>query len=85
MIGRKVCDICCWKCKHHRAWSGIWHCSYRSEDARKKAALNAKRNEFDTEVLRISDAYRRRKKEEARQQAIKDARARARYAREHTK
>ena len=56
---------------------------YKPPEVAKAEAIRKKRNEFEAEVAKISEAYRKRRREEARLQAIKDARARARYKRQN--
>jgi hypothetical protein len=76
--GERVCDVCCWKCKHHIAWSGIWRCGYRSREDRMSDARKKAQDRFNAENEKISAAYHTRRKEEARLRAIKRARAKAR-------
>ena len=79
----KVCATCCYHCEHHVSWSGIWRCSYITPELRKEQALKKKRASFDEEVQKISAAYSRKRRDEARQRAIKTTRARARRQRQN--
>lgn len=76
-IGRRVCDICCWKCADHISWSGIWKCGYRSPEEKRAAAVSARKAEEAEEIRKISKAYQARRREEAKLRAIKSARAKA--------
>ena len=57
---------------------------YKPPEVAKAGAIRKKRNEFEAEVAKISEAYKSRRREEAKLQAIKDARARARYQRQNS-
>lgn len=83
MRGGRVCAECCRLCEYHTSWSGIWKCTYKTPETVREQAVQARQNEFEAEVAKISEAYRKRKKEEARLRAIKDARAGARYKRQN--
>ena len=78
MTGRRVCDACCYRCEHRVSWSGIWRCGFRTEEQRREDAIRRAKERFDAENLKISRAYQKRRKEAARQRAIKRARAKAR-------
>lgn len=78
MTGGRVCADCCYRCEHHVSWSGIWRCGYRSPEERKAEARKKAQQRFEEENAKISEAFKARKKEEARQWAIKQARAKAR-------
>ena len=71
--GSRVCDRCCFECEHHVGWSGIWSCNYISQSDKKEAAMKRARDRFNEENKRISSAYMKRRKEEARKRAIKSA------------
>lgn len=75
---RRVCDVCCFNCEHHRRWSGLWECTFRTPEERREAAIKRNRERFEEENRKVSQAYWERKREEARLRAIKAARARAR-------
>lgn len=75
--GKRVCDVCCLKCEHHFIWSGLWDCGYRTAEELREERRKRARDRFEAENLRISKAYHARRKEEARQWAIKQAKARA--------
>ena len=79
--GRRVCDICCLRCEHHIRFSGIWSCSYESEEMRRERRRKRMQERFEEENARISRAYHQRRREEARQWAIKQAKARAKKSR----
>jgi hypothetical protein len=83
MTGRRVCDHCCYKCEHRASWSGLWKCEYTTPEDRKEAARKRAQQRFDDENLKISRAFYKRKKEEAKQRAIKAAKARARQKRQN--
>lgn len=74
--GRRVCDICCWRCEYHTAWSGIWRCAYRTEEIRMQEARQRAQDRFNTENEKISEAFYKRRREEAKRRAIKAAKAR---------
>jgi len=76
--GQRVCADCCYRCEHHISWSGIWHCGFRSEEQLREERRKRARDRFDEENRKISEAFMKKRKEEARQWAIKKARARAR-------
>ena len=78
---KKVCDCCCFRCEHHLSWSGVWRCAYITPEQRRENAKKKAQERFDQENLRISRAYHEKRKEEARQRAIKQARAKARKER----
>lgn len=71
--GSRVCDICCFECEHHVGWSGIWSCNYITDGEKKENALRRARDRFDKENQKVSDAYIRRRKAEAKKRAIKNA------------
>ena len=73
--GKRVCAACCYKCEHHIRWSGLWKCEYVTPEDRREQALIRARARFEDESRRISQAYTKKKKEEARQRAIKAAKA----------
>ena len=76
--GRRVCDICCYRCEHHLTWSGTWRCRYITEEEKKAERLKRSRERFESENRKISAAYYDRRREERREWAIKQAKARAR-------
>ena len=76
MTGRRVCDRCCYECEHHISWSGIWRCGYITPQDRHEDIQRRIRDKFEEENIRISKAYHRKRKEEARKRAIKNAKAR---------
>ena len=71
--GKRVCAACCYKCEYHKSWSGLWKCEYIPPEDRYIQALARARARFEDESRRISQAYTKKKKEEARQRAIKAA------------
>lgn len=73
--GKRVCDICCLNCSYHVRWSGIWRCAYVSEAKKREEVKRRIRNSFEEENRRVSEAYYRKKREEARKRAIKAAKA----------
>ena len=76
--GERVCADCCCRCEYHRSWSGIWTCIYVDPETRKQDVLKRSNARFNEEVERISAAYIRKKKAEARERAIKAAKAKKR-------
>lgn len=73
--GCKVCDMCCYKCEHHRSWSGLWECTYKSADKRHEEARKRAQSRFNSECAEVTQIYRERRREYARKRAIKAARA----------
>ena len=73
----RVCAECCRLCEYHRSWSGIWKCCYITQEQRNAEARKRAQERFDAESMKISLAYREKKREQARQRAIRSARARA--------
>ncbi len=78
LTGERVCDICCFECEHHFKWSGLWRCRYITEEEKRAERLKRARERFESENQKISAAYYERRREERREWAIKQARARAR-------
>ena len=76
--GRRVCDECCYRCEYHISCSGIWKCKYVTPEEKRDDVQRRIRERFEEEERKISEAYKKRRKEEARQRAIKQARAKAR-------
>ena len=74
--GRRVCDECCYRCEHRVSWSGIWRCSYITEEERREQARQRAQERFASESMKISEAYMKRKREQARERAVKAAKAR---------
>ena len=83
MTGRRVCDHCCYKCEHRVSWSGLWKCEYTTPEDRREAARQRAQQRFEDENRRISEAFNKRRKEQARERAIKAAKARARQERQN--
>ena len=75
--GRRVCAECCYRCEHHVAFSGTWHCSYITEKEKREIRLRRAQERFDTENAKISAAFHKERKEKAREWAIKKAKQRA--------
>lgn len=75
--GRRVCAECCRQCEHHVSWSGIWRCRYITPDEKRTEARRRIQARFDAESMKISQEYRRKKREQAKQRAIKAARDKA--------
>ena len=73
--GKRVCDECCYRCEYHVSWSGIWRCKYVTPEDRREDVQRRIRERFEEEERKISEAYNRRRREEARQRAIKKAKA----------
>lgn len=74
--GRKVCAECCYRCDLHVSWSGIWRCSYISQEEKRAEARRKAQERFDAESRRISEAFYERRREEARKRASKAAKTR---------
>ena len=68
--------MCCYKCENHVIWSGVWKCSFVTEEDRKAEIRARIQQRFDAESKKISDAYIAKRKREAREWAIKQAKAR---------
>lgn len=75
--GSRVCDECCFRCEHHIKFSGIWDCNYITPEGKRQAALKRIRDREHAENLRITEAYIKKRREEAKKRAIKNARQRA--------
>lgn len=75
MTGRRVCANCCYKCDHHIAFSGIWSCDYITPEQRREQARKRSQERFDAEVIKASEAFKQRRREKAREKAIKAAKA----------
>lgn len=73
--GRRVCDICCYECEYNFKYSGLWQCAYQSEEARKVTVKERIQQRFEDENRKVSQAFYARRKEEARQWAIRKAKA----------
>lgn len=74
--GRRVCARCCYECEYKVSWSGLWKCTYVTEEDRKAEIRARIQQRFDAESKKISDAYRAERKRKAREYAIKQAKAR---------
>lgn len=81
--GARVCAECCWKCQDHVSWSGIWDCSFITDEQKKALARKRSQERFDKENREISAAYHKHRKEEAKKRAIKAAKARAKASQEN--
>ena len=74
--GERVCAECCHRCEHRVSWSGIWRCGYITAEERREQIRKRSQDRFASENAKISAAYMKRKKERAREYAIKAAKAR---------
>ena len=74
--GSRVCAQCCYECEHKVSWSGLWKCTYMTEEDRKAEIKAQIQERFDAESKKISDAYHAERKRKAREYAIKQAKAR---------
>lgn len=70
-------------CKDYIKWSGLWKCTYITPEQRKQEAAKKCSATFNAEVMKISTAYRKERREAAKRRAIQEARARAKYKREN--
>lgn len=82
LTGKRVCATCCFRCEHHYKWSGLWKCEYITEEDRKTERLKRAEARFEEENRRISEAFHKKRKEERRQWAIKQAKKRAKAEKE---
>ena len=73
MTGRRVCAECCRICDCHISWSGIWKCSFVTPERKREEAMKRISSRFNEENKRVSQAYREKRREEARLWAIKQA------------
>lgn len=83
LTGHRVCMDCCRSCEYHRAWSGIWQCVAKTPEERRAAASKKTAALVQREIQKTSNIYHKRRKEKAKLQAIKDAKARAKWRREN--
>ena len=75
--GEYTCTGCCMKCEHYVSWSGLWKCTYKTEEMleeerqrekERRAAIRKQKEE--EELMEISRAYfKRRLAERAKRQA----------------
>lgn len=77
--GKRVCDICCYQCRYRVGLAGIKHCSYETDEQKRAQVMKRIADRFLEEDIKATEAFLRHKKEKARLQAIKDARARGRH------
>lgn len=63
--GRRVCDICCYKCEYHTSWSGLWKCEFKTPEQKREEAIKRIREREHEEVVKATEAYRRRRREQA--------------------
>lgn len=71
-----MCATCCYRCEHHVSFSGIWSCGFVTPEQKKADVQRRIQNRFDEENRKISEAYMKRRREEAKKRAIKAAKAR---------
>lgn len=76
--GGPVCSGCCRKCEHRREFSGMYKCTYKTPEQRRKESLQRAKEKQATENARITDAFMRRRREIARVNAIKRAKEKQR-------
>ena len=82
--GERVCDVCCWHCEYHRAWSGIWRCDFVTYEERMARARKRSADTLHSENLRITRAHEAKRRDFLRQRAIKEAGMRKKYQRENS-
>ena len=71
--GGPVCSGCCRNCEHSREFAGLYTCTYKTVEQRKKESLQRAKEKQAAENARITDAFMRRRREIARVNAIKRA------------
>ena len=64
---------CCSVCEYRKGMSGIKTCTFKDPLQKRAEAMKRIRDREQEESLKISKAYTARRKEEARQRAIKKA------------
>jgi hypothetical protein len=72
---RRVCANCCYKCEHHVSWSGIWRCGYTPPEQKRDDVQRRIRERFEEEERKASEAFNKKRREEAKLRAIKRAKA----------
>lgn len=83
--GGPVCSGCCRNCEHSREFSGLYKCTYKSPEQRREESLKRSRDRLIAENIRITEAFMRERREAARKNAIKKAKARQREERNRRK
>lgn len=76
--GGPVCSGCCRNCEHSREFSGLYKCTYKTREQRRKESLQRAKEKQAAENARITDAFLRRRREIARVNAIKRAKEKQR-------
>lgn len=83
--GGPVCSRCCMACNDSREFSGLYKCTYKSPEQRREESLKRSRDRLIAENIRITEAFMRERREAARKNAIKKAKARQREERNRRK
>lgn len=81
--GVPICGHCCHKCDYKKEFSGLYSCSYKTPDQRRREAHRKATERFNQENMRVAEAYKKKRKEKARAYAIKRAKAERRERRKH--
>lgn len=76
--GGPVCSRCCMNCEHSREFSGLYKCTFKTVEQRRKESLQRAKEKQADENARITDAFLRRRREIARVNAIKRAKEKQR-------
>lgn len=71
--GGPVCMHCCSKCEHRQGMSGMKICTFKDPLRRQAEAIKRIRNREADENIRITNGFKRQRREEARKAAIKKA------------
>lgn len=83
--GGPVCSGCCRKCEHRREFSGMYKCTYKTPEQRREEALKRSKDRMTAENIKITKAFMMERREAARKNAIKKAKARQREERQRRK
>lgn len=75
-LGGPVCSGCCLKCEWLSEFSGLYSCTFRSEEERRAAARKRSEERTRIENARITAIYMDKRREAARLAAIKKVKAR---------
>lgn len=76
--GGPVCSRCCMNCEHSREFSGLYKCTFKTVEHRRKESLQRAKEKQEVENARITEAFLRRRREIARVNAIKRAKEKQR-------
>lgn len=76
--GGPVCSGCCMACIDSREFTGLYKCTYKTPEQRREEALKRSKDRTTAENIEITKAFMRERRETARKNAIKKAKARQR-------